>query len=54
MLEKILLMRHDLFIYNNKKKKKGIFGTASIDQIKELREEGIETEVIPWVEDKNN
>ena len=40
--------------YNNKKKKKGIFGTASIDQIKELREEGIETEVIPWVEDKNN
>ena len=40
--------------YNDKKKKKGIFGTASIQQIKELREEGIETEVIPWVEDKNN
>ena len=40
--------------YNDKKKKKGIFGTASIEQIKELREEGIETEVIPWVEDKNN
>jgi len=40
--------------YNDKKKKKGIFGTASIQQIKELREEGIETEVIPWVENKNN
>ena len=40
--------------YSDKKKKKGIFGTASIEQIKELREEGIETEVIPWVEDKNN
>ena len=53
MLEKILLMKQDLFIII-KKKKKGIFGTASIDQIKELREEGIETEVIPWVEDKNN
>ena len=40
--------------YNNKKKSKGIFGTASIEQINELRDEGIETEVIPWVEDKNN
>ena len=40
--------------YNNKKRKKGIFGSASTDEIKELREEGIETEVIPWVEDKNN
>tara|TARA_Y100000591_G_scaffold160462_1_gene138051 strand:- start:686 stop:1111 length:426 start_codon:yes stop_codon:yes gene_type:complete len=40
--------------YNNKKKNKGIFGTASIEQINELRDEGIETEVIPWVEDKNN
>ena len=40
--------------YNNKKKNKGIFGTASADEIKELREEGIEAEIIPWVEDKNN
>ena len=28
--------------------------TASIDEMKELREEGIETEMIPWLEDKNN
>tara|TARA_B100000902_G_scaffold389687_1_gene437288 strand:- start:165 stop:590 length:426 start_codon:yes stop_codon:yes gene_type:complete len=40
--------------YNNKKNQKGIFGTASNDQIKELKEEGINTEVIPWIEDKNN
>tara|TARA_B100001059_G_C17638582_1_gene478151 strand:+ start:88 stop:516 length:429 start_codon:yes stop_codon:yes gene_type:complete len=40
--------------YNNKKKNKGIFGTASKDEIKELKDEGIDTEVIPWVEDKSN
>ena len=40
--------------YNNKKKEKGIFGTASKNEIRELREEGIETDLIPWIEDKNN
>ena len=40
--------------YNNKKKDKGIYGNASNDEIKELNEEGIETETIPWIEDKNN
>ena len=40
--------------YNEKKKEKGIFGIASTNEIKELREEGIEAEIIPWVEDKNN
>tara|TARA_B100001057_G_scaffold499075_1_gene608401 strand:- start:678 stop:1106 length:429 start_codon:yes stop_codon:yes gene_type:complete len=40
--------------YNKKKKDKGIFGTASKDEIKELKEEGIETDIIPWIEDKNN
>ena len=40
--------------YNNKKKNKGIFGTASKDEIKELKDEGIDTELIPWVEDKSN
>ena len=40
--------------YNNKKNSKGIYGTASIDEIKELKDEGIKTEIIPWVEDKNN
>ena len=40
--------------YNNKKKDKGIFGTVSNEEIKELKDEGIDTEIIPWVEDKNN
>ena len=40
--------------YNDKKKVKGIFGKASDDEVKELREEGIEAEVIPWLEDKKN
>ena len=41
--------------YKQKKnKKKGIYGSASFNEIKELRDEGIDTEVIPWIEDKNN
>ena len=40
--------------YNNKKRGKGIYGTASKDEIKELKEEGIEAEMIPWVENKKN
>ena len=40
--------------YNDKKKVKGIFGKASEDEVRELREEGIEAEVIPWLEDKKN
>ena len=40
--------------YDNKKKHKGIYGTASREEIKDLRDEGIDTEIIPWVEDKNN
>ena len=40
--------------YNDKKKVKGIYGTASNDEVKELKEEGIETEMIPWIENKNN
>ena len=40
--------------YNNKKKRKGIYGKASSKEINELREEGIETDVIPWIEDKSN
>ena len=40
--------------YSTKKNKKGIYGSASSDEIKELKEEGINAEIIPWVEDKNN
>ena len=40
--------------YEKKNRKKGIYGTASSDEIKELRDEGINAEVIPWIEDKSN
>ncbi len=40
--------------YNSKKKSKGIYGKATKEEIKELRDEGIETHTIPWVEDKDN
>ena len=41
--------------YNQKQnKKKGIYGSASFNEIKELKDEGIDTEMIPWIEDKNN
>jgi len=40
--------------YNNKKSKKGIYGNASLKEIKELKEEGIETEMVPWVNDEEN
>ena len=40
--------------YNKKKKEKGIYGKASEQELKELKDEGIDTHMIPWVEDKNN
>ena len=40
--------------YKDKKKLKGIYGSASKEELKELREEGIEAEVIPWLKDNNN
>ena len=40
--------------YNSKKNNKGIYGTASKEEIKELKEEGVKTEIIPWFEDNSN
>ena len=40
--------------YSNKKGGKGIFGRAKIEDIRELKEEGINTQVLPWFEDKEN
>ena len=40
--------------YYKKKETKGIYGKASKQDLKELKEEGIETEVIPWVKDTTN
>ena len=40
--------------YNNKKKNNGIYGTASKQDLKELKEEGIDAQMIPWFESENN
>ena len=43
-----------LIHYSNKKKNNGIYGNASSKDIKELSEEGIETESLPWINDNEN
>ena len=40
--------------YDKRKRDKGIFGKASKKDIIELKEEGSETQSIPWFDDKNN
>jgi hypothetical protein len=40
--------------YNEKKKEKGIYGVASKKDLQELSEEGIDTQMIPWVKDSSN
>ena len=40
--------------YDNKKKSKGIYGVATKEDLKELKEEGIETEIIPWIKNTTN
>ena len=40
--------------YHEKKKEKGIYGTASKQDLKDLKEEGIDAQMMPWAEDKNN
>ena len=40
--------------YNSKKKSKGIYGSASEQDLKELKEEGIEAQIVPWIEGNDN
>jgi hypothetical protein len=40
--------------YNEKKKEKGIYGVASKKDLQELSEEGIDTQMVPWVKDSSN
>ena len=54
LLEIIFHMKQDQYIIIKKKTKKGIYGNASTKEIKELKEEGIETEMIPWIEENEN
>ena len=40
--------------YNDKKKSKGIYGSASKEDLKELKEEGIDAQMIPWIDENEN
>ena len=40
--------------YENKKNKKGIYGHASKKDVEELKDEGIETQSVPWIDYKEN
>ena len=40
--------------YKNKKSSKGIYGTVTKEDLRDLKEEGIETEMIPWIKDSTN
>ena len=40
--------------YDLKKKNKAIYGKASAKEIEDLKQEGINTEEFPWIDDKEN
>ena len=40
--------------YDKKKTPRGIYGSPSKQDLKELKEEGIETQMIPWINDRDN
>ena len=40
--------------YDRKKKSKGIYGSASQEDLKELKEEGIDAQLIPWIDENEN
>ena len=40
--------------YNNKKKSENIYGKATVDEILELKDEGIDADLVPWVKDNDN
>jgi hypothetical protein len=40
--------------YNNDKKSRSIYGNATTKEIEELNQEGINTEVVPWINKNEN
>ena len=40
--------------YNNKKKSENIYGKATADEILELKDEGIDADLVPWFKDNDN
>ena len=41
-------------LHYNKKNNKNIYGKASLKDVKELKDEGIDTQIIPWIKDADN
>jgi hypothetical protein len=40
--------------YKSKKAIKGIYGTATKEDLRELKEEGVKVNIIPWIKDNTN
>jgi len=40
--------------YKDKKKAKSIYGTATKEDLNELKEEGIKAEILPWIKNTTN
>ena len=40
--------------YDRKKKSRAIYGSASKEDLKELKEEGIDAQMIPWIDENEN
>ena len=40
--------------YDGKNKVKGIYGSASRQDLKDLKDEGIQTKMMPWIKDSDN
>ena len=40
--------------YSGKKKTKSIYGSASKQDLNDLKEEGIDTQMIPWIDENEN
>ena len=40
--------------YENKKKSRNIYGEATPKEVKALKKEGIETNIMPWIKEKEN
>ena len=43
-----------LIHYKDKRFSKGIYGSATKEDIEELKEEGIEAEILPWIRNDDN
>ena len=41
-------------VYYDKKEKKNIYGSATTEERDELKEEGIDLTIVPWISDKEN